>query len=260
MDLGLTDRIALVAGSSQGIGFAIAAALAREGARVVLSGRRAAALDAAKRSLEAQARADAVQAFQGDLTEPAEISRCVEQVAGTWGDIEILVANIGSGAGTRGLEASDGEWERLWRTNLLGSVRVVRACVPGMLRRSGGSVVLIGSIAGLEALPAPLGYSAAKAALNAFGGTLARELAPQGIRVNTVAPGNIVFPGGSWDQRQATDPDGVARYLAAEVPMKRFGRPEEIADVAVFLASPRASFVVGAVVTVDGAQTRAFAS
>lgn len=260
MDLGLKNRVALVAGSSRGIGLAIAAALLREGARVMVSGRNAESLREAEIRLARESGADSLKSFCGDLTESADIEKCVQQVEKDWGPVRLLVANVGGGSGARGLQADDADWESQLRTNLLGSVRVVRACVPGMAKAGGGSIVLIGSIAGLEAGPAPLGYSAAKAAVTAFGTALARELAPQLIRVNVVAPGNILFPGGGWAQKQAADPESVARYISAEVPMRRFGTPEEVAGVVTFLASDAATFVAGAVVTVDGAQTRALAS
>ncbi len=125
-----------------------------------------------------------------------------------------------------------------------------------LLIESRGSATLIGSIAGLEGLPAPLPYSAAKAALVAYANNLSRLVADQGVRINLVAPGNIIFPGSVWERKAAEDSDGVARYLAAEVPMNRFGKPEEIADLVAFLSSARASFITGACIVADGGQVK----
>jgi 3-oxoacyl-[acyl-carrier protein] reductase len=125
-----------------------------------------------------------------------------------------------------------------------------------MVKRGSGSVVAVGSIAGLESVPAPITYSAAKAALTAAAQALSRQVA--GVRVNVVAPGNVLFPGGGWERRQSDDPAGVRAYVEAEVPLGRFATPNEIADVVVFVASERASFLTGACLVVDGGQSHRF--
>ena len=141
--------------------------------------------------------------------------------------------------------------------NLLSSMRVVQRAAPHLIARGGGSITMTSSIWGREAGGAP-GYNVAKAAVIALAKALARDYAPHGIRVNRVAPGSILFPGGGWDRRQKADPAGIADMIKRELPAGRFGTPEEVADVVAFLASPRASWISGACIVVDGAQSHAF--
>jgi 3-oxoacyl-[acyl-carrier protein] reductase len=138
--------------------------------------------------------------------------------------------------------------------NLLASARLAQAAIP--MLRNGGTITFISSITGVEATPAPLPYSAAKAALINYSKNLSRQVASLGIRVNCVAPGNILFPGGSWERRLTDDREAVLQRIQTEVPMARFGTPEEIAGLVTFLCSPRASFISGACFVADGGQTR----
>jgi 3-oxoacyl-[acyl-carrier protein] reductase len=256
VDLGLHNRIVLVSGSTRGIGRATAGVFLREGARVVVVGRGADSLGVTANSFRAEFGTDRLLAVQADLTSLEGIDHVVTAVDAAWGKVQVLVANIGSGKGTAGWRTNDEEWASLINTNLLGATRLVSAVLPGMIAASNGSIVLVSSIAGVESIPAPLAYSAAKAALVNYGKNLARHLGPSGVRVNVVAPGNVLFEGGSWDRRSAERPEETRRYIEQEVPLRRFAQPEEIASVVTFLASGRASFVTGACVVVDGGQTR----
>ena len=149
---------------------------------------------------------------------------------------------------------TDAEWRRVLDINLFSALNMIAAARPNM--RRGGAIVCISSIAGLAALGAPVAYSAAKAALNAAVKGLARPLAGEGLRINAVAPGNILFPGGTWDRKLAENRAGVEAMLARDVALGRLGAPADIAALTVFLASPRASFITGTVQVVDGGQLR----
>jgi 3-oxoacyl-[acyl-carrier protein] reductase len=254
MDLGLENKVAFIAGSSRGIGLAIARGFLAEGARVVITGRDGEALAASKHDLGADD--TRLLAVTADLSQPAGIDTALAQTRDRFGPIDALVANIGSGSGQPGWNTDAAEWLRLLEVNLLTSIRLATAALPAMTKRKSGALVFISSIAGLEASPAPLAYSSAKAALLSYVNNLSRELADANIRVNAVAPGNILFPGGSWERHLKTRQDEVRRYIESEVPMKRFGTPEEIADAVVFLCSARATFITGACLVADGGQAR----
>jgi 3-oxoacyl-[acyl-carrier protein] reductase len=256
VDLELKGGVVLIAGSSRGIGRAIARAFLAEGCRTMLTGRDASTLESAVSELSAEFGADTILAFAGDLKSGDAVRKCREFVQDRWGAPDFVVANIGSGRIPGGPVPDVRAWQEAFDVNLWASVRVVQEFLPGMLARQSGSVVMVGSIAGSESIAAPLPYSAAKAALGSWTKNLARQVGRSGVRVNLVSPGNIMFDGGSWAQKSAEDPESVRKYLHSEVPLGRFGTPEEIADVAVFLCSPRASFITGARITADGGQTR----
>lgn len=254
MDLQLTDRVALVAGSSRGIGRAIASTLLGEGCRVCITGRDTDALDESTRVLNAQF-GDKIFHFQGDLTDRPVIDEAFAAVSRKWGGLDVLVANVGSGRGKPGWQQEDAEWQRLFSLNFFGAVRLAQAAIP-YLQSRGGSILFISSIVAIEATPAPLPYSAAKAALVNYSKNLSRTLAPDGIRVNCLAPGNVLFDGGSWDHRLKERREEVERYISTEVPQKRFGTPEEIAKFAAYLVSPTSRFATGGCYVMDGGQTR----
>lgn len=254
MDLQLTDRVAFVAGSSRGIGKAIASALLEEGCRACVSGRDEVALDQTVRELRVRY-GQRVLGIAGDMTDPAAISAAFSSVCQTWGSLDVLVANLGSGKGKTGWKQGPEEWERAFNSNFFGSVRLAEAVVP-YLQSRGGSILFIGSIVGLESTPAPLPYSAAKAALINYSKNLSRALAQHGIQVNCLAPGNVLFPGGTWERHLQERKEEVERMISSEVPQRRFGTPEQIAHFAAYLVSPKSEFATGGCYTMDGGQTR----
>jgi len=255
MDLQLNRRVALVAGSSRGIGMAIAAGLLREGCRVCITGRDPARLEVAGEELAARFGEENILNVSGDLTDEKVISGVLSRVVKEWGSIDVVIANLGTGSGKPGWQQDEAEWERLFDANFFGSVRLAQAAIPYM-QQHGGSIVFISSIVGVEATPAPLPYSAAKSALINYSKNLARAVAEHGIRVNCIAPGNILFPGGSWERHLENRRESVEKYISSEVPLRRFGTPEEIANLAVFLASPISGFATGSCFIMDGGQTR----
>lgn len=256
MDLKLDGQVVFVAGASRGIGRAIAGELITEGASVVLTGRDGTCLHQASAEFERLYGVERILAVAGDLLNPDVLDSALGQAARRFGTINHLIANIGAGRGERGWSPSDAEWQRLFNVNFFGSTRLTQAALPYLLENpDGGSILFISSIVGIEATPAPLPYSAAKAALLNYSKNLSRELAGQGVRVNSIAPGNIFFEGGSWHERSLTAPEQVQLMLEADVPQRRFGSPEDISKLAAFLCSPVSGFTTGSCFVVDGGQT-----
>jgi 3-oxoacyl-[acyl-carrier protein] reductase len=257
MELGLRGKAALVTGSSRGIGRGIAIELAREGCRVCLCARGREALEATTAEVRALG-VDAV-ALTADVTTDEGIRQSVQQAMERFGQIDVLVNNVGGASGGTFLETSDAEWQAALDLNLLPAVRASRLVLPHMLERGSGSIVNIVSIYGREwggAYFSRATYIAAKAAEIGMTKALAREMAPHGIRVNSVAPGSIEFPGGGWERRQETDPEGIANFLKQDLPLGRFGRSDEVGRVVAFIASDAASLMIGTCVNVDGGQSR----
>jgi 3-oxoacyl-[acyl-carrier protein] reductase len=258
MDLGLRDKVAIVTGSSRGLGLASARARAAEGCLVTLCARTEATLQrAAAEVAEVAGGTSRVLAVAADVSQPAGVEAIIERTVATFGGLDVLVNNVGLARGGGLLETSDADWHEAIDQTLMPAVRMSKLAVPHMQRRGGGAIVLIASIFGREA-GGRMTYNAVKAAEISLAKSMAQQLAPSGIRVNSVSPGSILFEGGSWWKRQQENPEWIAGFIARELPFGRFGRPEEVGEVVAFLSSPRAGWVSGTSVVVDGCQSRAF--
>jgi 3-oxoacyl-[acyl-carrier protein] reductase len=256
VDLELTGKIAIVTGSSRGLGLACAAALIQEGCRVTICARGEARLDEVAGELRRLAADDSrVLPVAADLASSDGVAAVVARTVETFGGLDILVNNVGLAKGASITETSDAEWHEALDQTLFPAIRASRLAVPHMRRRGGGAIVMIASIWGRES-GGRMTYNAVKAAEISLAKSMAQQLASDNIRVNSVAPGSILFPGGSWHLRQQEDPAGIAAFVRRELPFGRFGRPEEVGAVVAFLVSPRASWISGASVPVDGCQSR----
>ncbi len=255
MDLGLKNKVAVVTGGSRGIGRGIALGLASEGCRLAICARNENEL--ADSVEEIKKSGVEVFGFAGDITKETSVDRFLEEVLSQFGQVDILINNVGGNKRNLFENTSVQDWQDIMDLNLLSHVKVTHSFLPAMKKQQGGAIIFISSIFGRESGGATLSiYNSSKAALISMAKVLATELGPEGIRVNSVAPGSIRFPGGSWDKRCIADPEGMAEFVKKELPIGRFGSVEEVANVVCFLASERASLVTGACINVDGGQSR----
>ena len=244
--MGFAGRRVLVAGGSRGIGRAVALGFARAGAAVSVCARGAAALEATR--AEIAAAGVTAHAMPADLARADEVAAWIGAAAAALGGVDVLVNNA-SGFGARDTEE---DWAKGLDVDVMATVRASRAAVP-FLRAAKGCIVNVTSISGFRPSLRTPAYAAVKALLVNYTQSQAAMLAPDGVRVNAVAPGSIEFPGGSWAERRTSDPALYGRILAS-IPFGRLGTPEEVAEVVMFLASPAARWVTGQTIVVDGGQ------
>jgi NAD(P)-dependent dehydrogenase (short-subunit alcohol dehydrogenase family) len=241
----LEGKIAVITGGSSGIGLATAQRFVAEGAHVFITGRRQAELDKAVALIGRN-----VTAVQGDVSDLGDLDRLYATVAAAKGRIDILVANSGVVEHRQIGEVSEEHFDRTFGINARGVLFTVQKALP--LMRDGGSIILVGSIAAVKGMPAHGTYSATKAAVRSFARTWTMELKDRGIRVNTLSPGPIDTP---IIDSQVENSEAAAKLrsdFAAVIPLGRMGRPEELANAALFLASDESSFVAGIDLSVDG--------
>jgi len=248
VDLGIAGRVALVTAGTRGIGLGIATALAAEGVRVAV---------AARTEVDVKRTAAALGGLGivADLLTEAGCRRAVGETEQSLGSLDILINNLGVRAGSSWSDTGPAEFEAAFAGNATVSVRMTQLALPGMLTRGWGRVVVIASLWGREAGGAPA-YNAAKAAEISFVTSMAREVAAQGVTVNAIAPGSILWEGGGWHRRQQADPEAMAEFVRREMPLGRFGTVQEVATTVTFLCSQQASLVTGACIAVDGGQSR----
>ncbi|GAA0366706.1 glucose 1-dehydrogenase [Bowmanella denitrificans] len=252
MELGLEGKRVVVTGASRGIGAAIAERFLAEGAHVCLVARHQPDLGALRLLLQ-ERYAHRVVAQSCDCTQPQQLDELRAYLMDTWGGVDILVANVGDGRSVADPIPTPQQWQQTWQSNFESALQTARTFISD-LQHSKGVLLFVSSIAGKEAFGAPVDYSTAKAALMALAKNMSAKLAKQ-VRVNVIAPGNVYFPGGSWDEKLQKEPERIQRLIETSVPMGRFATPEEIAAPAVFLCSDLASFITGSTLVVDGGQT-----
>ncbi len=246
MNLELRGKKVLVIGGGGGIGSAICNAFAEEEAQVFAICRNRPMYNQGGTKWKAC-----------DITNKEQYTRVAQELLEeVENNIDVLICNVGSGRGSSDVLPTDEEWNRLWDINFSGALDSLRMFGKA-LRTAGGNAILVSSIAGLEKVGSPTAYSVSKSAIVALGKELSHKWAPE-VRVNVIAPGNIYAEGGVWDVKTKENPAAVQTMLEEKVPLRRFGKPEEIANLALFLSSARASFITGSCVVIDGGQTTFF--
>lgn len=258
MDLNLKNKVVLIAGSSKGIGLPIAHSFLKEGSALVISGRDAHRLEQVFVTLKQAFPSSSILRINADLCDEHSIQAALKEVVSHHGHLDCVIANIGSGAEKMGLDFDQGSLGKSFEKNLQGSLLLSKHALDIFRKQKSGNFIFISSIAGLEDIKAPIAYSAHKAALSAAAKKLAREAGQWGVRINTIAPGNILCEGGTWDKKLKEDAPQVNTYITTEVPLQCLGTPEDVANMALFLASDKAKFITGATMVVDGGQTRSF--
>ena len=250
MDLKLKEKNALITGSSSGIGYAIATLLHKEGCNVTINGRNDETLKKTITTFN-----ERIHSCAADVTRVDDCNTLIKETISKWGSIDILVCNVGNGTSVKPGDENFEEWQKVFLNNFYSAVNVIEAA-KNELSKSGGSIVCISSIAGMESTGAPVTYSVSKSALNAYVKNISKPLAKLGIRINAVVPGNIIFESSVWTKKLSENPQDVEKMLKNEVAMQRFGKPQEIANFVAFLCSEKSSFATGSLFVVDGGQSR----
>ena len=250
MQLSLQGKSVLVTGSSRGIGRAIGEAFLAEGSQVAFNGRNLGDLEL----IVASYSDGKVIAICGDVSKPDQASKVIKQTLEVFDKLDILICNVGNGCSVLPGAETHAEWQRVFEQNLWSTTNMVEASREA-LAQTHGEIVCISSICGQEVIDgAPITYSVAKAALNAYVRGIARPLGKAGIRINAIAPGNIIFDGSIWQRKLVEDSISVEQMLHRDVALAKLGTPNDVANLALWLASPAASFCTGSIFVADGGQ------
>ncbi len=253
MNLDLAGKVVVVTGASGGIGTAIARLFLGQGCRVALMARDVERLERTLKELEGDFNPEIILSIPVDCAIEHDLTEAISIIVKTWSKIDIAIANIGDGRSEQDAVPSSASFNMAFETNFETATNLARA-TQDELRKTHGNLLFISSIAGLEVIGAPTDYAVAKTALIMLSKQLSHKLAPE-IRVNCIAPGNIFFTGGRWEELMKSNRDSVNAMIKDSVPLQRFGTPEDVANAAVFLCSPQAAFITGTCLTVDGGQT-----
>ena len=250
MDLKLKNKKVLITGSSQGIGLEIAKFFLKENCKVVINSRKKNNLNKIKKDLKN------IHFFTGDVTNKKNAKKIAYQFKRKIGDIDILICNVGNGTVNKRLNHLDGDWVQAFKKNFFSASNMIESFKKSLIKTR-GCVVCISSICGIEQIPgAPFSYSIAKNSLNTYIKHLSKLFGNHGVRINGVAPGNIIHKNSVWEKKIKKSPKKIKDFLKNEVALKKFGKPEDVAYLTVFLSSEVSNFITGSIVVVDGGQLR----
>lgn len=254
MNLELENKVVLITGSTKGIGFSIAKAFLEEGSKVIITGRNKNSLKKAKNYLDQKFDADCFMNEMIDFTNKKSVTKLKNKILKRFKKIDIVISNVGDGKGVKKIIPNDTLWNKSWQQNFESALITTKTFIP-ILKSNHGSLIYISSIAGMEVIGAPLVYSVAKSSLISLAKNLSVKYS-NFVRINIISPGNIIFPGGSWEKKLKNNPRYVKKLISDKVPMNTFGEPKDIANAALFLSSNKSKFTTGATLVIDGGQTK----